>query len=30
LLYFMGNFGVKILQVFKNGSKLVFPDRTGI
>ena len=30
LLYFMGNFAVKIFQVFKNGSKLVLPDRTGI
>ena len=30
LLYFMGNFGVKNFQVFKNGSKLVLPDRTGI
>ena len=30
LLYFMGNFGVKIFQVFGNGSKLVLPDRTGI
>ena len=30
LLYFMGNFGVKNFKVFKNGSKLVLPDRTGI
>ena len=26
----MGNFGVGISQVFKNGSKLVLPDRTCI
>ena len=26
----MGYFGVKNFQVFKNGSKLVLPDRTGI
>ena len=30
LLYFMRNFGVKAFQIFKNGSKLVLPDRTGI
>ena len=30
LLYFMGNFGVKNFQVFKDGLKLVLPDRTGI
>ena len=29
-LYFMVNFGVKIFEVFKNGSKLVLPDKGGI
>ena len=28
--YFMGNFGVKIFQVFRNSLKLFLPDRTGI